>query len=287
MVSLFQMKRFLAMVSLALLGATSVWPNNAVAQDVVPFTYSEARKHLQAIVDFEGPVFAPLLQSTSTSGYRAGGVQFGISFEHTQEKYQGPFTVAPNLKVVASKSRQSNGKVTALEGLFGVSQNQSQMLTTRKTSARKVHVEHFEVINGERKLVSSGLEDRSYDRIGRGSDIVFTFEAEQFLVGFQLTEFETALPVQSTDTEERVGRTYYVRLFRRDGSLLGDFRMPIQPNQYVAFQRCVGIRDIAGVWISARTPTGFAIDNLIYDSEPTEVPLEVKEQLEPCIGLFS
>ena len=261
--------------------------NHAQAEEVVPFRYSEARKLLQATVDFEGPMFDRLMQSSPTSGYRAGGVQFGIAFEHTQERYQGPLTVAPNVNVVPSKSRSTSAKGTGHEGLFGIALDHSRMLTTRKSSKTQVNVKRYTVIDGKKTLISSGLENRSYDWIGRGSNLVFSFEADQFLVGFQLREFDTTLPNLKPVAKVEVGRIYYIRLFRRDGTLLADFRIPIRGNQYVAFQRCVGIRDIAGVWVSAKTPTGFAIDNVIYDSEPTEVTLEVKEQLEPCVGLTS
>jgi hypothetical protein len=91
--------------------------NHAQAEEVVPFQYSEARKLLQATVDFEGPMFDQLMQSSPTSGYRAGGVQFGIAFAHTQERYQGPLNVAPNVNVVPSKSRNNNGTLEVKEQL--------------------------------------------------------------------------------------------------------------------------------------------------------------------------
>ncbi len=88
------------------------------------------------------------------------------------------------------------------------------------------------------------------------------FKEDQTAVGFRIVRLNRI--EQSSGSSQTGQPRFRVKFFRRDGVLISEVILTPDRDKYVAFARCGGAADIAGIQITNSTKSGLAFDDFIF-----------------------
>lgn len=94
--------------------------------------------------------------------------------------------------------------------------------------------------------------------------VTLIFDEDQFAVGFKAVQLFRNDQIPYVSRPAFSEPRFRVKFFRRDGALISEVILTPDHDKFVAFARCGGAADIAGIQITNTTKSGLAFDDFMF-----------------------
>ncbi|NOR64349.1 MAG: hypothetical protein GQ535_17910 [Rhodobacteraceae bacterium] len=177
--------------------------------------------------------------------------------------------------------RASKGSIFQTIFIGGNNRDPANMLTGWAGANRN---KHLTSMSPRIQIYQSG--DWSDNSVIGIEPVALLFDDNQTAVGFSIVDLHLTNQQHWVNSSTQ-GTTVQVKFFRQNGTLISQISFPLNGRGTIAFARCGGAVDIAGIQITNSSSTGLAFDDFIFgvplavpNSLPDEGPLSQPDKVQ-------